>query len=124
MGSIKTSLNKLKEKDVYSILLFCLYKLKETSEYSSLSELIYVLDKDNFLNICEYFGGQTITIPTIDDLSTLIQALLLYQYTKIDGIEYQEALKLLGDDYDLRSVKSNYYKLLEVLKDYSFNTRG
>lgn len=28
-----------------------------TNEYSSLSELAYILDKDNLLNLCEFFGG-------------------------------------------------------------------
>ena len=60
---ITKGLNNLKEQDWYSMALFCLYKLIEVPEYSSLGELPYVLDKENLLNLCEYFGGQTIKIP-------------------------------------------------------------
>ena len=64
--TIKEELNQLKETDVYSMLLFVLYKMRGIEEYSILSELAYILDKKNLLNLCEYFGGLTIKIPTID----------------------------------------------------------
>ncbi len=54
---IKNNLEKLKERDVMSLLMFCLYKLVDIPEYSSLSELCYVLDKNNLYNLCEFFGG-------------------------------------------------------------------
>lgn len=54
---LQRGLNNLKEQDLYSLSLFCLYKLMGTNEYSSLSELAYILDKDNLLNLCEFFGG-------------------------------------------------------------------
>lgn len=57
-------------------------------EYSSIAELVYILDKDNMLNLCEYFGGQTIKIPTIKELESLVYSLLLFQYTKIDNMDY------------------------------------
>ncbi len=121
---IQRGLSTLKERDLYSLSLFCLYKLMGTNEYSSLSELVYVLDKENLLNLCEFFGGQTIYIPTIDELETLTYSLLLYHYVKIEHMEYSEALKLIGhESKDLRAVKSNYIKLCDVLKDYTFGGR-
>lgn len=124
MSSTNNLLLKLKDMDLYSLALFSLYKLMGTAEYSSLSEMVYVLDKDNLLNLCEYFGGQTIKIPTIDELTNLVYSLLLYQYVKIEKMPYDEAIKLIGHkSCDLRAVKSNYRKLCEVLKDYTFNTR-
>ena len=125
MSSIITrGLNNLKERDVFSLALFVLYKTIEVPEYSSLSELAYVLDKKNLLNLCEYFGGQTITIPTVDELTSLVYSLLLYQYVKIDHMDYKEAIKLIGhESKDLRAVKANFRKLCEVLQDYSFTPR-
>lgn len=124
MSSTNNLLLKLKDMDLYSLALFSLYKLMGTAEYSSLSEMVYVLDKDNLLNLCEYFGGQTIRIPTIDELTNLVYSLLLYQYVKIEKMPYDEAIKLIGHkSCDLRAVKANYRKLCEVLKDYTFNTR-
>ena len=114
----------LKETDTYSLILFCLYKLIEIPEYSSLSELVYVLDKPNLLNLCEYFGGQTITIPTIDELETLTYSLLLYQYVNVEGKDYVEALELIGhESQDLRRVKKFYSKLCDVLSKYDFKPR-
>ena len=122
---IQRGLTTLKERDLYSLSLFCLYKLIGTKEYSSLSELVYILDKENLLNLCEFFGGQTIYIPTPDELETLTYSLLLYHYVKVEHMEYTAALKLIGhESKDLRAVKASYAKLCDVLKDYTFNSRG
>lgn len=122
---IQQGLSNLKEQDLYSLSLFCLYKLMGTDEYSSLSELVYILDKENLLNICEFFGGQTIYIPTIEELENLTYSLLLYHYVKIEHMEYADALKLIGHkSKDLRVVKSNYMKLCDVLKNYTFGDRN
>ena len=119
--SIKSELEKLRTVDIYSLLLFVLFKIKDVKEYSTLSELMYVLDKDNFLNLCEYFGGLTITIPTITELEQLVNALLLYQYVDLEKMSYKEAVKQIGfKSYELRQIKSNYRKIKEVLSDYSF----
>ena len=121
---ITQGLNNLKERDLYSLSLFSLYKLIGIPEYSSLSEMAYVLDKENLLNLCEYFGGQTIKIPTTTELESLVYSLLLYQYVKIEKIDYDEAIKIIGhESKDLRAVKANYRKLVEVLSNYTFNTR-
>lgn len=119
--TIKEELNQLKETDVYSMLLFILYKIQDVEEYSVLSELVYVLDKQNLLNLCEYFGGLTIKIPTIDDLETILHSLLLYQYIEIDGLSYDEAIEKFGfDSFELRSIKKNYKKISKLLENYSF----
>ena len=81
--SIKEELNKLRTNDTYSLILFVLYKLRDIPEYSGVSELAYTLDENNFLNLCEYFGGLTITIPTIKEIRDIVDALLLYQYVDI-----------------------------------------
>ena len=42
---IKTELEKLKSVDIYSLLMFVLFKVKDVKEYSTMSELCYLLDK-------------------------------------------------------------------------------
>ena len=121
---IKERLLTFKEVDIWSLMLFTLYKIKDLPEYSPISELAYILDKDNMLKLCEYFGGLTIKIPTIDELEEIVYALVLYQYVNIDGMEYDEAVKLLGEkSSNLRNIKSGYLKVCEVLNNYEFNKR-
>ena len=118
---IKEELDKLKSVDIYSLLLFALFKIRDIPEYSSLSELAYVLDKTNLLRLCEYFGGLTIKIPTISDLESMVYTLVLYQLVDIDGMDYDEAVKQIGhNSSDLRRVKSDYVRMKSVLDNYDF----
>ena len=118
---IKSSIENLKQADFYSVLLFALYKMNEIPEYSSLSQMAYVLDQKNLLNFFEYFGGQTIKVPTIQELESLVYSLLLYQYVKIDGMEYENAIEIIGHkSCELRQVKKKYNALCKVLENYSF----
>ena len=123
--SIKTEIEKLKEPDLWSLLLFVLFKIKDDPEYSSLSELAYILDRKNMLKLCEYFGGCTIRIPTIDELETLIYGLLLYQYVDIDGIMFDNAVsKVQRECQDIKQIKAAYHKIHEILNTYSFVSRA
>ena len=124
MSRPKTELDNLRTKDIYSLILFALFKLKDLPEYSALSELAYILDKENLLKLCEFFGGMTITIPTMQELESIVYSLVLYQYVNIDGMDYNDAVQLLGKkSCDLRTVKSAYVKLVAILDKYDFNKR-
>ena len=71
------------------------------------------------------FGGQTITIPTMDEMQSLVYSLLLYQYVKVDNMRYEDAIELLGhESCELRQVKSRYLALCKVLENYTFVTRS
>lgn len=121
---IKTELEKLKSVDIYSLLMFVLFKVKDVKEYSTMSELCYLLDKNDFLKLCEYFGGLTITIPTIDEVEDLIMSLLLYQQVDIDGLDYDTVLEdMCKKSTNMKKIKANYAELKEVLKDYEFVSR-
>lgn len=103
-------------------MLFALFKIKEIPQYSVLSELAFVLDKDNLLNLCEYFGGLTIKIPTIKELELILYALILYQYINIENKTMKEALELIDNPsgINLYELKNTYYKLCELMSQYSF----
>lgn len=119
---VKTEIAKLKDVDLYSVMMFTLYKMMGIKEYATLSELAYILDKDNLLKLCEYFGGTTIKVPTVEELETVVYSMVLYQYVNIDGMSYDDAIALIGHkSSDLRKVKSAYTELCDVLKNYSFN---
>ena len=121
---IKTELEKLKTNDIYSLLMFVLFKVKDIPEYSTLSELCYILDKDDFLKLCEYFGGMTIKIPKIEDVEYLIYSLLMYQQIDIDGENYDSVMESMSNkSIDTKKIKNNYTVLKEVLKEYTFVSR-
>ena len=123
--SIKNELNNLKEQDIWSFLLFTLFKMRSVPEYSGISELAYILDKQNLLNLCEYFGGMTITIPKIEELESLIYALLVYQYTHVDKLDCESAFnKIESPHIDMKKVKECYRNMVEVLSDYDFMPRS
>ena len=103
-------------------MLFVLYKLRDVPEYSGISQLAYVLDEDNFLNLCEYFGGLQIKIPSIGELKDIVDALLLYQYIDIDGMEYSTAVEKVGfSSSQMRHVKKIYREIKHILREYNFD---
>lgn len=117
----KKNINTLKDTDIYSLSMFVLYKLTDIPEYSIMGELPYILDKKNLMDLCNYFGGRVIRIPTISELHSIMYLLLLYQYTKIEGKTYDEAIKLIGyKSSELRSVKAAYNKICKILDQYNF----
>ena len=117
----REKLNSMKMTDVYSLVLFALFKLKDVPEYSSISELAYILDGKGLFNFLEYFGGTTLKVPTMNEFKVVIEALLLYQYVNIEGIEYNQALKLMEDSSSsLREIKTCYAKLVNILNEYDF----
>lgn len=122
--AVKEKLEGLEMTDVYSMILFAVYKMKDIPEYSTLSELAYILDNDSLFNFLEYFGGMTIKVPTMKEFKLVINALLLYQYVDIEGIPFQQALKLLdSEDYKTAEIKSCYFKVKEVLNNYDFRRK-
>lgn len=119
---LKDALNNLSSNDIYSLMLFALYKLRDVPQYSALSELVYILDRESLLKLCEYYGGLTIKIPTINDIESVVYSLILYEYVDVEGMKYEDAIKKLGyKTTDLRKIKSDYIALKTVLKDFSFN---
>lgn len=118
---MKNKLNELETEDVYSLILFALYKIKEVPEYSTLSELCYLLEKDTLVKFLSYYGGMTIKIPTIQEFKTLLNVLLLYDYINIEGMEFNKAVSLLNkDESTLKEIKSLYGKVSEILQNYEF----
>lgn len=118
---LKQDLKSLKETDIYSLVLFALYQITDNPKYSTLSELAYVLNnKDSLYNLLDYFGGVTLRIPTKQELQVVINALLIYQYVKIDKITFSIAINKIGDmtPQQLNEVRDVYNKLCERMDRY------
>jgi hypothetical protein len=119
----KEKLNSLETTDVYSLMLFALYKIKDIPEYSTLSELVYILDKESLFNFLEYYGGATITIPTLDEFNQIIRGLILYQAVNLEGVEFNKAFKNLEDEFQNNDTKEVYFKLVQLLDKYDFRRK-
>lgn len=111
----KEEFKKLKSSDIYSTLFFILYMIGKIPEYKTLVDLIFMYDKDTVLKMCEYFGGETIKIPTIKQLMKALRILSLYESIDIDNIPYEEAIKKHDSDKD--EIKG-YLQLKKLLEDY------
>ena len=123
--SNKENLTKLSETDLWSLVLFTLFKMRDLPEYSSLSELVYLLPKESVIQLCQYYGGMTITIPTLDELEEMLYTLLLYKKIEIDKIDYDKALSELSlSQWEESKVKKQYEKVHRILDRYEFKSRA
>lgn len=110
---LREKLNKLHVDDVYSLLLKCLYKLSRDENYSLLCNLAYTLDKDNLLNLLTFYGGTTITIPTLNEFKLVVYSLLLYEYINCEDYTFEEAfekLNLSSDELIYKQTIIDVYK--------------
>lgn len=62
----------------FQYLLQLLPPLEDTNEFSWLPELFSIVGARNLITLCKYAGGETITIPTLEQLSSDIDALQWY----------------------------------------------
>ena len=117
--NIAEKIKKLHERDIYSLLLYALYKEIDIDEYSSLCQLVYVLDKENFLKLCDYFGGQTITIPKLEDLESLIYALSLYEASEKGEKEFNNHLnEIKKENKNLEDILIHYTNIKKAIDNY------
>ena len=86
---ISADLEQLSQPEIYALICECLYALKDNPKYSITSELAFILEKDSFVKFIKYFGGMTITVPTMEEFKDTIGLLLLYQAVEVDkGTRY------------------------------------
>ena len=119
-SNIKQSLDELSKPDIYSIILFALWRIRENPDFALLSELSYILDNDSLVKFLKYYGGKQITIPTISEFRNMLDALLLYQEVNVENVPMKDALKELIDKDDISEVKNNYTKICDILDKYDF----
>jgi hypothetical protein len=122
-NSIKKNLNALHLSDIYSLMLFVLFKVQDIPEYAVTSELCYLLDGANMTRLLTYFAGRTVTFPTESEMKIVTNALLMYQYINIDGDTFVAAQnkleKLTKKEKD--SVTELYVQLLPIMKQYNID---
>ena len=111
--------NSLSQPEVYALICESLFCLKDNPKYSTISELAFLLEKDSFIKFIKYFGGLTITIPTMEEFKETIGLLLLYQAVEIDKLPWKQALEFAGYSPDRsRSVQRKLAILKKSIKDF------
>lgn len=120
-SNIIKALEELDKKDISSLILFTLYKLKDIPEYSTVSELPYILDADSFTRFLNYYGGKVIRVPTVSEFNNIINALLTYEIKENDNKSYEEAMDEVGVPAKNRETILPLIKLLAtILNNYDF----
>lgn len=121
--SIKANLNTLHLSDVYSLMLFLVYKVQDIPEYMTLSELCYILDGNNLTRLFTYFAGRTVTFPTEEEFVIMTNALLMYQAIDLDGKTFVDALAEVKDVTAKQKDKvvELYLKIKPVIKQYNID---
>lgn len=120
-SNIIRALEELDKKDIYSLILFILYRLKEIPEYSTLSELVYILDNENFIKLINYYGGKTIRIPKIDELSTILNALLVYEREQNTDLSLSDIFKDIGiNKKEIPEIMKILQLIPQLMDDYDF----
>jgi len=121
--SIKANLNTLHLSDIYSLMLFIIYKLQDIPEYAVLSEMCYLLDGANLTRLLAYFSGKTIKIPTEEEFATMANALLLYQYINVDGMTLVAAQAKLEDvtPKQVDKITELYLQILPIMRQYNID---
>ena len=115
-NNILDSLNKLQEKDVYSMLLYVLYKLKDDDKYSTLSSLMWALDKDSLLNFLTIFEGVEMKVPRIVDMKMVVASLQVYQLVNMEHKSLESAIdEVRSDEIDIDELKESYMRISKIL---------
>ena len=121
--SIKQNLNNLHLSDIYSLMLFVMYKLQDVPDYAALSELCYLLDGSNLTRLLTYFAGRTLQVPTNEEFANMSKALLQYQSINIDGHTLVEAQSRLENVTAKQKdeITELYLKILPIMRQYNID---
>ena len=118
-------MDKFKREDTYSLMCVLLYASSDDPKYALLNELAYLTDSKSFSNIIKYYGGQTITIPTLEECQRALQILLVHYYYRTEGYEYEKALELAGvPSSERRSVASQLSRFEKKLDEKDYQSGG
>lgn len=97
-SDFEKKLNKvLTEEEHYVLNILLLSYLTNDECYKDIAELCFMFDEySNFKKFIKYYGGRTLKIPTQEELRLALKHLLLFQYVKIDGADFDKSYKDIG----------------------------
>ena len=106
--------------DFYFIVHLIINKLSDNKDRKIIPELCYLLDKKSLLNLITYFEGETITIPTKEEIIDSINLIELYYQINIKKVNINDAIvkvygDILSDDKKL-IIATNYINISKYLE--------
>lgn len=123
--TLRYNIDKLNKEDIYALMMVLLYASKNNPKYSALNELAYILDEKSFKNFIKYYGGQTIRVPTYEEMQGSLKTLLLYQFYKVENKDWKTALKMAGfTTAETFSAKRRLIKFIEHIDNYEYEIGG
>ena len=115
--TIKEDISKLRDEDFINKILYLIYKVSDDPRYSTVSELVYILGKDQLYRLCSVLGGCTIKIPTLKELKIFTGALYIYYTIHTTDTKFEVALERLNLDQASRKQLFSIYKEVESILD-------
>ena len=113
---IDRDLSRMSQPDIYSIVCELLYAIKDDPKYSAMSELAFILNQESFVKFIKYFGGTTITVPTLDEFKQTLRVIQLYHYFNVQNLPWKDALVKSGfERNETRSAQRKLMQFTEVL---------
>lgn len=113
---IDRDLSRMSQSDIYSIVCELLYVIKDDPKYSAMSELAYILNQESFIKFIKYFGGTSITVPTLDEFKQTLRVMQLYHYFNVQNMSWKDALVKAGfERNETRSAQRKLMQFTEVL---------
>lgn len=108
--------------DLYFLSLLVVSKLMKSKSHPKimLGELCYLLDTQSFLNLILYFEGETIKVPTRNQLKKTLKLISLYYHHDICKLTWKDTFKKVGVPFNKensRKYKRLYKTFEEELKD-------
>ena len=117
----------LDKQDTFSVLLSAIYASEADEGYRMLSDLMICLDNRNFKKFLALFEGQTLKIPTINQLASMLQAMLLYAYLDVEKLKESEAYAKAGVPHPgpaRTAAVEEYKKFKSILKSKNIQIGG
>lgn len=90
----------------FAYLLELMPPMHETPEYAWLPELFSIIGHEKLIILCKYAGGETIKIPTIDELVDSIEALQWFYDIEVKHTKHIEDVPV--------SLRKHLSKIFEV----------
>lgn len=85
-----------------------LFVLKDFDPFRNTSRLALLLNRNSFDTLIDNFGGTTITIPTRDEVNSMLKSLVYYQARYVEHKSPYEAKRLSGADNNESAKIDNY----------------